>query len=466
MLIDNTGIEAGAWASDKVGIIDEGTIYYTSHQVRADSVHYIEDSLDRSQSLTQMHIQPYGEEHIDFVSTEPLINKWLDALGADSAWSESPVVTDALMTEIAPWWEQDAVYSYIAHEYLTEDEIRSVTMEMVEDSYWDYDLGKTVYVEYEMATGATGVAQDYYEKGPDAVQDELSPFFDKPDVQAAFAESALYLSLTQDQRWDYGQMEREDQYEMLFVDDYDTYMASNKAFNLLNLSMWDLEVKQHVEIDLADIGDRLSKAGIDGYEWFREEFEAETTVMRYEGVQAVVDPIARLYYGVLGRTPEKDGFEYWIEKSNDGAVLQDMAADFAWSKEFLGDVDLNVGPTAEQLVIALYENVLDRAPDGEGYEWWLDKAELAIEHDLRGGTVPGTTDITLISGEDEVFTFGRIVTGFTESEEFVDSMVADVYAIEVAHWGVNLEDLIDADLGFEPVDLVGIEVSQADFFLI
>ena len=320
-----------------------------------------------------------------------------------------------------------------------------------------------------MATGATGVAQDYYEQGPDAVQDELSPFFDEPDVQAAFAESALYLSLTQDQRWAYGQMEREDQYEMLFVDpsDYDSYMASNQAFNLLNMKMWTLEQNQHVEIDLTDIGERLADAGIDGYEWFRAEFEVETAVIKYQGVQDVIDPLARLYYGVLGRTPEKDGFEYWIETSNDGVVLQDIAADFAWSKEFLGpDVDMNQGPTAEQLIMALYENVLDRAPDGEGYEWWLEKAELAFEHDLRGGTVPGTTDITLISGEDEVFTFGRIVTGFTESPEFVDAMVADVYAIEVAHWGVNLEDLIDADLGFDPVDLVGTEVSQDDFFLI
>ena len=135
MLIEDTGIAEGAWASDKVGIVVGGTTYYTSHQIRADSVHYIEGTLDDSLSLTQMHAQPYGEEHIDFVGTEPLINKWLDTFNADFRWSDASVaIFDAVMTEIAPWWEQDAVYSYIAHEYLTQDEIRSVTMEMVEDS--------------------------------------------------------------------------------------------------------------------------------------------------------------------------------------------------------------------------------------------------------------------------------------------------------------------------------------------
>lgn len=479
----------------KLATLDDGVIYHLDHQARSDGVHYSDNFNSFAAQLIGMHSNAMSNmgdvENPDgfwapVVDTVPLISKWLNLDIIYQGWEGSeiivsqgtlilaanPAVTDAIFTEIQPYWEQNLVYSYIAQTYLTDDEIQRQTYKTIETTYWHYGKEEWVTIDMEVVDSSEGVAKDYYENGAADVQDELSPYFDQPDVQAAFAESALFLSLTQDQRFAYSSMSRADQYNMLFEDtaDYDQYMQDNHAFNLLNMSMIQVQTQQYRDIDLTAIGGQLADRGIDGYSWFRAEFEAETTVIRYDAVSDVLDPIVRLYYGVLGRAPEKDGIEWWVNTFNtdDSKVIEQMAADFAWSQEFLG-VDPEQGPTAEQLVTAMYENVLGRAPDDEGYEWWMEKAELAFEHDLRAGTVPGTSETHWISPDDEdVFTFGRIVTGFTESPEYIEGSMADVYASGIALWGPSYEDLIEIgpDLGFTAQELVGVETTHEDYFLI
>lgn len=88
----------------------------------------------------------------------------------------------------------------------------------------------------------------------------------------------------------------------------------------------------------------------------------------------------RLYKAALDRTPDKQGLGYWINARDSGTSLRDIADSFIQSQEFKNKYGAN--PTNGQFVTLLYNNVLDRAPDSGGLNYWqseltsarLDKA--------------------------------------------------------------------------------------------
>ncbi|WP_230028204.1 DUF4214 domain-containing protein [Massilia sp. Bi118] len=83
----------------------------------------------------------------------------------------------------------------------------------------------------------------------------------------------------------------------------------------------------------------------------------------------------RLYQAAFNRTPDKAGLGYWIEALDNGNSLQNVAHSFVNSAEFASMYGANASDT--QYVAALYANVLHRAPDASGYEFWLHALEIA-----------------------------------------------------------------------------------------
>lgn len=77
----------------------------------------------------------------------------------------------------------------------------------------------------------------------------------------------------------------------------------------------------------------------------------------------------RLYRAALNRVPDQAGLGYWIQALDSGVSLDAMASGFAASDEFRTLYGSN--PSAAQLVTAIYSNVLHRAPDPDGYAFWL-----------------------------------------------------------------------------------------------
>lgn len=108
--------------------------------------------------------------------------------------------------------------------------------------------------------------------------------------------------------------------------------------------------------------------------------------------ESLADDIVRLYTGVLDRLPEEEGFAHWLDEVSEGAPLESLAASFAGSEEFLDGAE---SPTVEQLVNALYANVLEREPDEAGYQYWQEQV-----------------DQGLMDHED-------VVLAFTQSEEYI-----------------------------------------------
>ncbi len=81
----------------------------------------------------------------------------------------------------------------------------------------------------------------------------------------------------------------------------------------------------------------------------------------------------RLYRAFFDREPDLDGAVYWIDQYEDGSSLDDLAWAFAQSTEFKARYGATLS-NSEFLTI-VYSNVLGRAPDQEGFNYWLGQMD-------------------------------------------------------------------------------------------
>jgi hypothetical protein len=77
----------------------------------------------------------------------------------------------------------------------------------------------------------------------------------------------------------------------------------------------------------------------------------------------------RIYEAVLGRAPDLEGLGYWINDMDNGVSLTTVASGFIASTEFQSQYGAN--PSYETYLNLLYNNILNRAPDAEGLDYWL-----------------------------------------------------------------------------------------------
>ncbi|MCB1425750.1 MAG: TRAP transporter substrate-binding protein DctP [Zhengella sp.] len=115
----------------------------------------------------------------------------------------------------------------------------------------------------------------------------------------------------------------------------------------------------------------------------------------------------RIYQASFGRTPDEGGVRFWIGVLDtldswgytDYAKQQYVASEFIGSDEFQGLYGAN--PTNFEYIDAMYQNVLFRLPDQEGYDFWV------------GGMEAGLTR------ED-------ILIAFTQSQENISNNIANL----------------------------------------
>ena len=79
----------------------------------------------------------------------------------------------------------------------------------------------------------------------------------------------------------------------------------------------------------------------------------------------------RVYRAAFAREPDSAGVGYWMAKMDQGMSLQEVASGFIGSAEFRTLYGSNPGNAS--FVTKLYANVLGRAPDQGGYDWWLQQ---------------------------------------------------------------------------------------------
>ena len=77
----------------------------------------------------------------------------------------------------------------------------------------------------------------------------------------------------------------------------------------------------------------------------------------------------RVYQAAFNRTPDNGGLKYWIGLMDGGVSLPTVSSAFIASAEFKALYGVN--PTNEVFISKLYDNVLHRAPDIGGYNYWV-----------------------------------------------------------------------------------------------
>ena len=114
----------------------------------------------------------------------------------------------------------------------------------------------------------------------------------------------------------------------------------------------------------------------------------------------------RLYMSALDRTPDSAGLRNWMNVIESGESLEHVASGFVNSAEFqakYGDLD------NAQFVNQLYQNVLHRGADAEGYLSWTHALE---------------------SGQSRE----QVLVGFSESTENQMHALEMVHGIDFQAW--------------------------------
>lgn len=111
----------------------------------------------------------------------------------------------------------------------------------------------------------------------------------------------------------------------------------------------------------ASSGTSHSLSGIE-----RVQFADKMVALDIEGTGG---QIYRLYQAVFGRTPDAPGLGFWIEGVDSGMTLSQAADLFVASNEFKTLYGFN--PSAQEIITKLYGNVLHRAPDQGGLDYWV-----------------------------------------------------------------------------------------------
>ncbi len=89
--------------------------------------------------------------------------------------------------------------------------------------------------------------------------------------------------------------------------------------------------------------------------------------------------IYRLYNAAFARFPDKDGLTYWIEKNISGEdSYRKTAHSFILSDEFITLYGNNL--SNKKYITALYNNILDREPDLDGFNYWSNQLEDGLEN--------------------------------------------------------------------------------------
>ncbi len=111
----------------------------------------------------------------------------------------------------------------------------------------------------------------------------------------------------------------------------------------------------------------------------------------------------RLYQAAFNRKPDISGLGYWTHQIDLGISLLDVAASFINSAE--GKILYGTTSNAATLVNSFYNNVLHRAADQSGYDFWLPKIN---------GSAQGAAEVLIgfsESSENQLQVIGAIQNG-------------------------------------------------------
>lgn len=151
------------------------------------------------------------------------------------------------------------------------------------------------------------------------------------------------------------------------------------------------------------------------------------SLLNSEGLQDRSASSVRLYLAYFGRIPDHSGLRYWWAAMDAGKGIRHVSAAFARSPEFTqryGNL------TDAQFVDLVYRNVLDRAPDAAGYDYWTGR--LRAKRESRGGLM------TLFSESGEYRSKRRDVVDVVITHEAM--LQRGISTASMLQWVARVED--------------------------
>lgn len=132
---------------------------------------------------------------------------------------------------------------------------------------------------------------------------------------------------------------------------------------LLNTHLYSSNYVMEIESDRIDLFTRI-------FAWRGKAEHASTLDQLMLSWDYSVDDarVTRLYQAFFGRTPDLGGLQYWLDLHHNGTSLDELAFWFSRSVEFKNAYD---GTSDAVYVDRVYQNVLGRDYDQEGYQYWL-----------------------------------------------------------------------------------------------
>lgn len=290
---------------------------------------------------------------------------------------------------------------------------------------------------------------NYYQSGLSSVLSVINneTYNDALLVQFAYAQSAVFLQLSQSDKATYTTLSLSDQWELIYIDQgqrsafinsqdqpYKAHAySSQSAYSSSSGGLKDERNDMDLDAVLARFDAARSASGVDYQVEFETVFQAQTQSMDFSSIADELKGVFQLYRGVLGRAPDQDGFEYWVKEINDGYSLEQLAEGFVNSAEYQNKVGSGQSVTFDQTLTSLYNVVLEREPDTEGYSWWKDKYE------------------------NEGYTLGNVATGFTWSSEFEAKVDEETMAWLAVTYGANLTGMDYNALHFDQAEIAAIQ---------
>ena len=197
---------------------------------------------------------------------------------------------------------------------------------------------------------------------------------------------------------------------------------------------------------LVTVHDRIGNDGTDSLTGIQvlgfvdRSFQLTSLVTAASASAETLTSIAEMYSAYLDRAPDAMGLYYWAARLADGMDLSDIARSFFASSEATG---LRTSTDLQDAVTQAYLDVLDRAPDAAGFDYWLgevsnghiglDVLPLAM---AAGALAPsgGAEDAQYLLNQSAVGTYFAVTQGLSNVEharsvsEIVDATPASVIA--------------------------------------
>jgi hypothetical protein len=167
-----------------------------------------------------------------------------------------------------------------------------------------------------------------------------------------------------------------------FIGNYgnDTIVGAPNLFSVANYYGTAKEYSVYRQGEIITIADHyISREGTDILTNISQAKFSDYTLV-FDKTAPVDTLVYQIYQAAFARTPDNGGFRYWTETAEkQGLSALQLANSFTHSQEFLQKFGQN--PTNQDYVTKLYSNVLGRAPDKRGLDYWVHQADTGRSHE-------------------------------------------------------------------------------------